>query len=49
MTYLLHGSRGHWARVPLLLPPAGHLLEVSDVVHVPGTRVAYAAAMRSTS
>jgi hypothetical protein len=27
----------------LPLPPAGHLLEVSDVVNVPGTRVAYAA------
>jgi hypothetical protein len=42
MTYLLHGSRGHWVRVPLPTAPSGHALEVSDVVNVPGTRVAYA-------
>jgi hypothetical protein len=42
MTYLLHGSHGHWVRVPLPAAPAGDRLEVSAVVNVPGTRVAYA-------
>jgi hypothetical protein len=42
MTYLLHGSRGRWVKVPLPTARRGYLLGVGDVVNVPGTRTAYA-------
>jgi hypothetical protein len=42
MTYLLHGSNGQWAKIPLPQPPTGTYLEVNSIVNVPGTRVAYA-------
>lgn len=42
MTYLLHGSNGQWAKIPLPQAPTGKYLEVNSIVNVPGTRVAYA-------
>lgn len=44
MTFLLHGSNGLWVKVPLPAARAGDRLEVTDVVNVPGTRVAFAVA-----
>jgi hypothetical protein len=42
MTYLLHGSGGHWVRVPLPKARSGDRLEITSVANVPGSRVAYA-------
>jgi hypothetical protein len=42
MTYVLHGSRGNWVRVPLPKARSGDLLAISSVANVPGSRVAFA-------
>jgi hypothetical protein len=44
MTYLLHGTRGHWVKVGLPRARKGYDLEVREIAAVPGGRTAYAAA-----
>ena len=44
MTYVLHGTRGHWAKVGLPPAKSGYRLDVTGIANVPGARTAYAVA-----